>query len=631
MAWLEPPPLTHPQLARPDFTFDTVDWAAVVRGHLGRGDAEVDGSVLAAKAVDETYTLFDQVPGELPNAEGERHWNGLYLGAEKIWVGESVRLKFGRDTDVMVINDIIERIRPHFGSSGGGRRGGAGSSGDDPNLNLTDETTVTLYGDIYSLATIMPSMNGPVVVNQSLPPVDPKLPSRMKMDLQLWNFGGNPNSNAITTSSSSGPMGATRTMYHWKLIQAKMRLGLSDIKGRWYESSLLLDTLRGPVPTITNTISTSSGSGGTDSNGNTIMGGMEEIEDTGKYLNVRGVSLYPPNPPNTTSNTTTGPASTSTNTNMNNNQNSNITQIDLAGSNKMRREDAFGKSIPSETKINQGLDGPIAENRFPDEVMQAINQPARGHPVVGGTGHAPGGGAAGAHVSQGSAQGQSQGQPYATQNLSHYPSASSVPGGSGGGVGSIQDLGMHDFGNPSLGRHTPGAPPSSDGGFGVSGHGLGGFHAGTGAGGPFGPDSGMVGGGVGGSGDGGGVGNNGEGQGSRNAPGGGLDPSSSSSSSHHHHFTFGHFGQNPSLSPGMMGVSPLPSSTAAIPTSTTTTTTGGSTYLRGHDIGAAGAASPFATSRDVNLNLNSTSLDQLMDLDHAGGGGGGGDVGEMNW
>ncbi|EKG20961.1 hypothetical protein MPH_01718 [Macrophomina phaseolina MS6] len=88
LAW-SPPPLTFEQLQnRPDITYDSVDWQALASGPYGHGNPEVDASILAAKAVDNTYTPFKLLNSRQGPGVEERHWAGAYLGAEKIWVGE---------------------------------------------------------------------------------------------------------------------------------------------------------------------------------------------------------------------------------------------------------------------------------------------------------------------------------------------------------------------------------------------------------------------------------------------------------------------------------------------------------------------------------------------------------------
>ncbi|KAH0556274.1 hypothetical protein GP486_005800 [Trichoglossum hirsutum] len=202
LAWSAPEP-THEALRLLGLTYDTIEWRAVAQGHLGRGDVEVDGSIFAARMVDESYTLFDKV--DTPRATpGETRWNGVYLGGEKIFLGEPVRLRIGSGSDIMILHDIVERIRQDFHDSG-------------------SISTVYLVGDIYTFKTIMHNPN-------ELPPENLHLPQRLREDLRFRN---------ATTIANKG------TVSFWNFVQPLSRLELGDIKGRWYESSLLLPILRG--------------------------------------------------------------------------------------------------------------------------------------------------------------------------------------------------------------------------------------------------------------------------------------------------------------------------------------------------------------------------------------------------
>ncbi|KAF2838748.1 hypothetical protein M501DRAFT_955621, partial [Patellaria atrata CBS 101060] len=201
LAW-SAPALTCAALNEMNVTFETADWQRIAKGDFGFGDSEVDGSILAAKHIDSTYTLFDLVKRVSPNPGlDERWWNGLYLGSEKIWVGEPIRLRTGTNyPNVMVINEILERVQSDFSGA-------------------KSKSSVVLIGDIYTCFT--------VPVNQQLP--EPSyLPLRMQKDLQ-WR-------NSVTIPTK-------QTAIFWKLSSSLSRIELSDIKGRWYETSLIFPIL----------------------------------------------------------------------------------------------------------------------------------------------------------------------------------------------------------------------------------------------------------------------------------------------------------------------------------------------------------------------------------------------------
>jgi hypothetical protein len=172
-------------------------------GQYGDGIASVDASILAAKAIDNTYTLFERLKTSQDDKGNQvRQYNGLYLGAEKIWRGEAVRLRIGTGSDLLVITDIIEQVF-------------ANPAQNQPS------TKVSVIGDIYSYATLdAPDPNLP----PKPPQQNPNIPSRMVLDM-AWR-------NRMLV-----PL--TRTAAWWKLIKAQYNLPIEDIKGRWYETSLV--------------------------------------------------------------------------------------------------------------------------------------------------------------------------------------------------------------------------------------------------------------------------------------------------------------------------------------------------------------------------------------------------------
>ena len=204
LAW-SAPSCTFPFLQQnPQFEYGNTDWRALISGQGGEGIASVDASILAAKAIDTTYTLFEPLKTSKDDKGNElRQYNGMYLGAEKIWKGEAVRLRISATgTDLMVVTDIIEQIYAN----------------PPPNQ---PKSKVIAVGDIYSYATLdAPDAN--------LPPKPPQqnanIPSRMVHDM-VWR-------NRMLVP-------ITRTAAWWKLIQPSYKIDIDDIKGRWYETSLI--------------------------------------------------------------------------------------------------------------------------------------------------------------------------------------------------------------------------------------------------------------------------------------------------------------------------------------------------------------------------------------------------------
>ncbi|KAM0797133.1 transcription-silencing protein Clr2-domain-containing protein, partial [Usnea florida] len=269
LAWSAPGP-THQSLATSNKEYKTIDWKMVLDGNYGVGDAEVDGSIYAAKMIDDSFTLIDPLSNNTITT-GERSYNGIYFGGEKLWVGEPVRLRVGNGHDVMITHQIIEKLKP----------------------NSTNAASASVYivGDIYRYTTI------PYTVGQE-PAENPSLPMRLRQDLKYRN--------RVSIASK-------RTISYWKLGSVATRLGITDIKGRWYESSILLPILHGTVNFQQD-----------------VQRG--EVSDVGTWINGRGDANSAPG---------------------------------KAGTRYTNRVDAFDGAVPPGTKISKGLDGPAEENVFP--------------------------------------------------------------------------------------------------------------------------------------------------------------------------------------------------------------------------------------------------------------------------
>jgi hypothetical protein len=180
--------------------YEQVDWRQLMSNQWGEGNPEVDASILATKNIDASFTLFERIKTFHDNGQEVRHWNGIYFGAEKIWNGEPVRLRIGSGNDVMVVTMIVERI-----------------TSTPPNNVLT--SAVSFLGDVYTYATLpAPDPNSPPTPDQR------HIPIRMREDMRWRN-------------QSMVPL--THTFAYWNLVAVQQRLEMSDIKGRWYETSLV--------------------------------------------------------------------------------------------------------------------------------------------------------------------------------------------------------------------------------------------------------------------------------------------------------------------------------------------------------------------------------------------------------
>ena len=281
LAWSCPAP-TIPGLNAPTLTYNTVDWKTAVSGQFGHGDPEVDGSILASKMIDESFTLIQGLANNTVTT-GERTYNGIYFGGEKIWVGEAVRTRTTGGNEIMIVHEIIERLKQGSVSAAA--------------------ASVLLRGDIYRFTTVQSN------ATSSLPSMN-QLPARLLRDLDFRNRFIQPIKNEVSA---------------WKLTQAGRTLGIQDIKGRWYESSVLLPILQGQAD-FQNFL------------------GHGFMKDAGGEMNARGDS-----------------------SSLLNGQ---------AGKRFINREDAFGPAVPKGTKVNRGLDGPKEDQGFPeDESVAGPQQP----------------------------------------------------------------------------------------------------------------------------------------------------------------------------------------------------------------------------------------------------------------
>lgn len=273
LAWSAPSPTHQTLLSIQNLNYSTVDWKAVIEGRFGTGDVEVDGSIFAAKMIDDSFSLIEQLTNNTTTT-GERSYNGLYLGGEKIWVGEAIRLRIPNgQLDIMIVHQIIEKLK----------------------ANSTNAASATIHvvGDLYRYNTV------PFTPGQE-PAENPHLPIRLRQDLNYRN--------RFTIASK-------RTISHWKLMQAASRITITDIKGRWYESSVLLPILHGVA----------------NFRQDQARG---DIADVGAFINGRGDANGAPG---------------------------------KAGTRYKDRLETFGRAVPAGTKISHGLDSPIEETN-----MQAV-------------------------------------------------------------------------------------------------------------------------------------------------------------------------------------------------------------------------------------------------------------------
>ncbi|KAF8445339.1 transcription-silencing protein Clr2-domain-containing protein [Kalaharituber pfeilii] len=215
LAWTAPAP-QQPDLRIPGVRFQSIDWEQ----YRYSPNVEVDASIVVAKEAEATYCPLDPLPVA---SNTERYYAGLWFGAEKIWVGDGVRLRprfspppppppqqqpgqvvILRD-EVLVISYIFEKLNA-------------------PTPPNPPSTNILLTGDIYLLQPArIPNPKAP------LPQPAPHLPDRMRKDAN--------NRNMVSIHA-----GLYST---WQLVVPNVTVPMEVLKGRWYESSILMKDLVG--------------------------------------------------------------------------------------------------------------------------------------------------------------------------------------------------------------------------------------------------------------------------------------------------------------------------------------------------------------------------------------------------
>ena len=235
--WLafSPPENFHESLRKINISFQEIPWRQILDGVYGEGDTEADGSIFAAKTADASYTPFDVV-SQTPT---ETKYNGVFLGGEKIWRGEALRLKQGNGKDIIILSEIVEK--PTASASSGGLQ-------QQQQQQQQPAVELSFVGDIYSYRS------NPHPSKQM--PRNTYLPARVQQDLEFRN---------------SASMARGKGGNYWKFLAPLARLSIADIKGRWYESRNMIPILHGP-----------------DALAQAVREG--EVEDIGDSLNSRGDS-----------------------------------------------------------------------------------------------------------------------------------------------------------------------------------------------------------------------------------------------------------------------------------------------------------------------------------------------------
>ncbi|KAI4727104.1 hypothetical protein E4T49_05137 [Aureobasidium sp. EXF-10728] len=213
LAWSVPPYTHHAlnQVTHP-LHYSTFDFNALAQGKYGPGTTEIDASIMAAKAIDATYTPFCPTSRSETQSYTETRWDAIYLGAEKIWVNEPVRLHTpaGQEAPrVLVVRTIVERTQ-----------------------KSTQQvySSISFVGDLY---VMLPAPMEPITINRAPNGIvagsdTANVPLRLLEDIRRRN---------LATIHARGKA------YQWKLLERNKVVDMKDVRGRWYESTLFLPIL----------------------------------------------------------------------------------------------------------------------------------------------------------------------------------------------------------------------------------------------------------------------------------------------------------------------------------------------------------------------------------------------------
>ena len=210
LAFSAPEP-TNEMLRQMRGPYSSIEWSAVIAGQYGSGDPEVDASIFAARVIDGSFTLLSPLPTNDPNSPYQ-YYTGLFSGAEKIWLGEAVRMRSGQAYDILIVHQIL-------GTTSHVNRG---------NGQMVKVVNVDLIGEVYSFRGQAYDLENPPP-EQLLNP--PSLPARVTEDLRYRNRA---------TMRNKPPV-----FCYWKSASTQQRVNLKDVKGRWYESRLLMPLISG--------------------------------------------------------------------------------------------------------------------------------------------------------------------------------------------------------------------------------------------------------------------------------------------------------------------------------------------------------------------------------------------------
>lgn len=199
VAW-STPPITNPNLDRGGkVDYENLPWQQEAHS----GSVEVDASIIKSRDVDISFSLIDKLTNQ-------NHYAGTYYGAERFWIGDAVRLKASRTSNLEVVSGreimVVVSIQDTTPTAPAGVR--------------TRQTGVIVTGDVYRLES-----------HSQLMPPPAELPAAVGADLSARS--------RFVIASPEAPY------WTYTLVARHLTVKLEDIKGRWYPGSSLFRIMQG--------------------------------------------------------------------------------------------------------------------------------------------------------------------------------------------------------------------------------------------------------------------------------------------------------------------------------------------------------------------------------------------------
>jgi Transcription-silencing protein, cryptic loci regulator Clr2/Transcription-silencing protein Clr2 len=198
--WLAcmPPGVELQELADPTRKLQELPWQMLEARGVDPETLSVEASKIAARQTDESYTLF--APAGVEQGGAKAWYNGIFLGAEKIWTGDAIRIQIpyfenAEVKPIMVVKKILEEA-------------------------ITPEITgVCFIGDVWQFVSMQLDNTKPYVEqlgDQS------GLPIQVRSDLSFRN--------------KTNLQGYPPSINTWRVVAQDYNISISAVYGRWYKN-----------------------------------------------------------------------------------------------------------------------------------------------------------------------------------------------------------------------------------------------------------------------------------------------------------------------------------------------------------------------------------------------------------